>query len=142
MPFIKSSDDHDVRYYSSSNQHQNKLSVLVNNVWKPIVFDSVDYIDCDKVKSHKVCVTDKEDIGYVFPVAECVYTDDTYITHDHHATEYEVLNEWFGEGVYQVAVDKKAFVNFDNGALGIRNITKLRIGLSYALADNTLPAAE
>lgn len=108
---------------------------MKGGMWCPIAFDSLDYIDCDKIASHLACVTDGDDIGYEFPIKKCIYTSDIYTYADHKGVEYEALNSWFGEGIYEVYVNKKAFVNADNGALGSHNRIKANVGLNYALAD-------
>lgn len=128
----------EVFYRSSIAQHENKLSVMQRGEWVPLSYDVLDYIDCDKVASHKAVVTDGDDIGYDFKVEERVYYTDKYIYHDREETVLKELPHWFGEGFYEAFVDETPFVNADNGALGIKTKRTLRVGTPYALAIRTL----
>lgn len=110
--------------------------------WLPISYDVLDYITCKKAASHKAIVTDGDDIAFDFDVSTCTFYTDQYVYHDKNKTEIRALPHWFGEGFYRAHIDSKAFINTDYESLGVRNRYDLRIGLSYALADETLKAIE
>lgn len=132
----------EVFYHSSINQHKNKLSVLKGGEIVPISFDAIDYIDCNHIESHTAILTDGDDIGFEFPVDEKTYCSDIYATYDTQGVREEKLPCWFGEGFYEKYFDERSFLNFDNGALGVKNKETIRIGLDYALANRTLEADE
>lgn len=141
MHFLPAEDDITVERKSSVFQHSNKLAVWKNNQWVPISFDDVDYIsNSSGVVSHRAILADEDDIGYNFPVRTERFTLDTYLYMDHNEIVTKVLPKWFGEGFYEEYVKSKAFVNSDANALGTRNNYTLKVGLDYALADNTLEA--
>lgn len=142
MPFLEPVEKPDVKYHSSISQHSNKLYVVKGGEYVPISFDTLDYIDCGKVYSHKSVVTDGDDIGYNYEVGNRRFISDTYVSVDRKGIEKYALPKWFGEGFYSKVVDEQVFTNFDNGSLGNRNIYDLRIGLSYAAADKTLEPTE
>ena len=122
---LLSDDDSTVKYHSSISQHKNKLSVMQRGEWVPISYDVLDWINCeDGVKSHRAIVTDGDDIGFNFDVG----------------TEH-VLSEMYA--LYNYGVDEHdfalcAYVKDDKGLFGECNNKCLRIGLNYALADDTL----
>lgn len=139
----------DVFWRSSISQKKNTLSVLVRGEWVPIVFDSLDYITCDdsvcraiRPVSHLAAVTDGDDIGFDFPVGECHFLSDKYVTHDMRELVTEELPTWFGTGTYQKFVEGEAYVNSDYNSLGSSQDMIMRIGKPYALAKNTLQADE
>lgn len=136
--FLLASEIKDVAYKSSINQHKNKLSVMQKGEWVPLSYDVLDYIDCDKVVSHKAIVTDGDDIGYTFEVKEQCYYTDKYIYADREKVELREMPHWFGEGFYEAFVKDNPFINADNGALGTRTGITRRMGIAYALASKTL----
>lgn len=142
MSVLTASDANDVTYRSSISQHENKLSVMKLGEWVPLSYDVLDYIDCDKVASHRAIVTDADDIGYTFNVAEQKYYTDKYVYSDRQTTELRELPHWFGEGFYEAFVKDNPFINADNGSLGERMSITRRIGTAYALANETLEADE
>lgn len=142
MHIAESSDELDVSYRSSISQHNNKLGVFRGRKYLPLSFDSLDYVDCDKVVSHRAIVSDREDIGYIFPVDRVTLYTDKYVFHDHNEIVMRVLPHWYGEGMYLESIKNKAFVNADNGSVGVRNRYNLKVGLAYALADNTLDGTD
>ena len=143
MEFVASDDDKSVKYHSSTSQYKDQpLAVYRGGRWQLISFDSLDYIYCDKVISHRAVVTDGNDIGYHFPVGQMVIYNDKYVYHDNKTTELRVLPHWFGEGYYLESINKYGFVNSDTNSLGTRNRYDLSVGLDYALADDTLEPAE
>lgn len=142
IPILEPTTNTQVERKTSNYQHKNFLSVMKRNSWVPISFDVLDYIDCDKIVSHKAIVTDREFIGYHFPVKECRYYIDQYVVSDDQDTVLEQLDEWFGAGFYEKFVDKDVIVNADNGSLGTRNEIDLKVGLDYVTAKKTLKAEE
>ena len=137
---LLSDDNPSVRYHSSISQHKNKLSVMKRGEWVPISFDSLDYINCEGVKSHRAIVTDGDDIGFDFPVGSETLLSDTYLTNDFRGVVTEQLPAWFGTGEYKEFIEARGYVNSDCESLGHRTAQELRIGLAYALADKTLEA--
>lgn len=135
----------DVHRHSSIDQFRGFLSVMIKGGWAPIVFDQLDGITCETIKSHPVVISFGNDVGYVFPEAHCSYASDKFVVFDKEGVEQKLLPECFGEGgeFYDTFVKSNSFVNFDDDtSLGVHNIKRLRTGLSYVLADETLPAVE
>lgn len=133
-----------VNRHSSIDQFRGFLSVMTKGGWTPIVFDQLDGITCDQIKSHPVILSFGGDVGYVFPEAHCTYVTDKYLTYNKHELQEKRLPEIFGgQGeFYQEFVKADSFVNFDNAALGVTEVRQLRTGLSYVLADKNLPATD
>ena len=77
-----------VKYRSSISQHKNKLSVVQRGEWVPISFDVLDWISEDGIKTHRAIVTDGDDIGFNYSVAEEQMLTDYYITHNYDIDEY------------------------------------------------------
>lgn len=134
MQFVEPSEPRRTERKSSISQFSGLLSVRRGDEWVPIVFDSLDGIDCKKIKTHKSALALEPFIGYAFPVGECSYSESTYLLSDQKGTELKKLPEWFGDGFYEEHFDRKVFVNGDNGALGVKNDTTLRVGLDYVVA--------
>lgn len=135
----------DVHRRSSIDQFRGFLSVMIKGGWAPIVFDQLDGITCETIKSHPVIISFGNDVGYVFPEAHCSYASDKFVVFDKEGVEQKLLPECFGEGgeFYDTFVKSNSFVNFDDDtSLGVHNVKRLRTGLSYVLADETLPAVE
>lgn len=142
IPFLPASNDQKVYRHSSIGQFKGTLSVLKRGEWLPLVADHIDYIDCDKVVSHKVGITDQDFIGYAYPIHECRYFSDVYLL-GHSAEETtESLPTWFGTGFYTKFNDKDVLLNSDTDSLGESNVYKLRVGLSYCQAEETLEPTE
>lgn len=135
---LEPDETYSVKYHSSISQHRNKLSVLQGGEWVPLSYDSLDYISCDGIESHRETVSDTADIGYDFSVCETKYYTDQYVYHDDEHVEIRKLDTWFGAGEYQAYVKDHKFINADNGSLGARTSNIARIGTAYALADETL----
>ena len=140
MNILEPDEKPEVFYHSSISQHKDKLSVLGGGEWLPISYDEIDYIDCNRIHSHRAIVTDAHDIGFEFQVNEWVFYSDTYLTHDQFGVIKEKLSPWFGEGEFEKYIYNNSFINFDDSSLGHVNKEKFRIGLSYALAEKTLEA--
>lgn len=138
-------DEHDqVHRLSSIDQFSNFVSTYKKGGFVPLVFDQLDGIVCDEVKTHPVILT-FGDIGYIFPEGECAYSSDEFLYFDKYGVEQKPLPACFGGNGEFVDewVDKNAFLNFDNNAsVGVHNEAKLRVGLSMVLADKTLPPAD
>ena len=138
-------DDAQVHRHSSIDQFRGFLSTMVKGGWAPIVFDQLDGINCETIISHPVIISFGDDIGYVFPEAHCSYASDHFVYFDKEGVEQKLLPECFGEGgeFYDTFVKSNTFVNFSNDtSVGVHNTTRLRTGLSYVLADETLPAED
>ena len=134
-----------VHMHSSIDQFRGFLSVYKKGGWAPIVFDQLDGIDCEKIHTHPIIVSMSDDIGYVFPEAHCTYSSDHFVYFDEEGVEQKLLPECFGEGgeFYDTFIKSNSFVNFDDDAsLGVHNTKRARVGLSYVLADETLPAVD
>lgn len=140
MEYLPVADEHRTITKSSISQARDTKLSLSNGIGQfiPIVFDNLDYIDCDKVASHKVMISDSDELAFEYPVKECTYYSDTYVYVDENGTELKELPEWFGAGFYRAAVDRNDFVNFDTEAFGTRNIEKLQGGLHYTIASDDL----
>lgn len=135
-------NDAQVHRHSSIDQFKGFLSVYKQGGWVPIVFDQLDGIVCESIKSHKVVLSFGGDLGYIFPEGHCTYSSDHFIYVDKQGVEQKVLPECFGgKGeFYDTFVNANAFINFDGGnSLGVHNSKTLRVGLSYVKADETLP---
>ena len=137
---LTSDDDIRVTYRSSISQFKGTLSVSQRGEWVPLSYDVLDYLGCDGAKSHRAVVTDGDDIGYQFNVAEQVCYTDKYVYHDRDTVELRELPHWFGEGFYEAYVHEAALINSDTESLGSRSKQVSRVGLSYALAAETLEA--
>lgn len=140
MDFLESADRRDVKIKSSISQAKNNKFSATNGVggFLPIVSDHLDYISCDKVKSHRIKISLSDELDYEYPVAKATYYTDQYIYMDGTRTELRTLPHWFGEGIMLAYVDKSSFVNSDETALGTRNVQTAQIGLSYVKANDTL----
>lgn len=144
FPILYPTDDAQVHRHSSIDQFEGFLSVMIKGGWTPIVFDQLDGINCETIKHHPVIISFSNDIGYIFPEAHCSYTSDKFVYFDKSGVEKRVLPPCFGEGgeLYDVFIKSNSFINFDNGSVGSHNVKHLRTGLSYVLADETLPPAD
>lgn len=130
---------------SSIDQFSEFLSVMKKGGWAPIVFEQLDGITCDRIKTHPVIISLSDDIGYVFPEAHCSYTSDKFVYFDKEGVEHLPLPDCFGGGgeFYDRYISKNTFINFDGpdggSSVGVHEAKRLRIGLSYVLADKNLP---
>ena len=137
-----------VKRHSSIDQFKGFLSVMVKGGWAPIVFDQLDGISCETVKTHPVVISFGGDLGYVFPEAKCTYASDKFVYFDKEGVEQRLLPACMGEGgeFYDTYIKSNSFINFDGpdggSSVGVHETKTLRAGLSYVLADQTLPPAE
>lgn len=140
MDFLESANERRTVTKSSISQAKDHTLSVHNGVGQyfPIVFDVLDWIDCDQVRWHQTIVSDSDELAYMYPVKECVFWTDQYVYVDEHGKELRTLPHWMGEGFYEAAVDRNAFVNFDDQAFGTRNKQNTQIGLHYTLAQDTL----
>lgn len=129
---------------SSIDQFDGFLSVIKQNGSAPIVFDQLDGITCNKIKTHPIVIDFSNDgIGYVFPEAKCRYFRDKFVTFDKHGVEEKILPACMGQGFYQKYIDANAFINFDDDtSVGTHTDIELRVGLDYCLSNKTLPSAD
>lgn len=142
-------DEHPtVHRHSSIDQFGDFLSVWKQGGWAPIVFDQLDGITCDEIKTHPVIISWGDDLGYVYPEKHCTYASDKFIYFDKEGVEQRLLPACFGGGgeMYDKYLCENAFINFDGdgdgNSLGTHNETTLRVGLDYVSCDETLPAVE
>lgn len=142
MDYLPATNDQKVFRHSSISQFKTTLSVMKRGEWLPIVADVIEYIDCDRIVSHKAGISDKPDIGFTYPVAECRYFSDVYLLGHNKQTLTEAMPEWFGTGFYEKWFDKDVLLNADTDSLGERNVAKLRVGLPYCRAEDTLEPVE
>lgn len=142
FPFLAPSEPLDLEYHSSVFQKRGGLVVWAGGAWRPVSFTQVLGIDCDKIVTREVWVAGEDDLGYDYPIGEAHYTTDTYAMFDRKGESVEVLPEWFGSGFIKKYIKDDALVNFDNGSLGVRNRHRLRLGLAYVRAKETLPPIE
>lgn len=138
ITYLNDADQTDTRRHSSIDQYGSFLSVKKGGVNVPIRFDSLDWINCEGIKTHPIIISDGTDIGFNFPVGHYTYITDDYILMDRKEVVVKKMPEWFGKGWYEKALNEKVFTNFDNGSLGMRNKVNLRIGLDYVLTDEIL----
>ncbi len=145
FPILYPTDDAKVHRHSSIDQFEGFLSVMIKGGWAPIVFDQLDGINCETIKHHPVIISFSNDIGYVFPEAHCSYASDRFVYFDKSGVEQRVLPPCFGEGgeLYDVFVKSNSFINFDDDtSVGNHAVKRMRTGLSYVLADETLPYSD
>ena len=142
MKYLPATNDQKVFRHSSIGQFKTTLSVLKRGEWLPLVADRIDYIDCDRIVSHKAGISDKHDIGYTYPVAECTYFSDVYLLGHSREKTVEAMETWFGTGFYESFNNKDVIVNADTDSLGNTNVAKLRVGLPYCRAEETLEPVE
>lgn len=141
-------DDAQVHRHSSIDQFRGFLSVMKKGGWAPIVFDQLDGINCETIISHPVIISFSDNIGYVFPEAHCSYASDHFVYFDKEGVEQKLLPECFGGGgeLYDAFIKSNSFINFDGpdggSSVGVHETKTLRTGLSYVLADETLPAVD
>lgn len=138
VDYLNDADEANIHRHSSANQYGNFLAVQKGGVNIPLRFDSLDWINCEGIKTHPVIVSDGNDIGYHFPVGHYTYFTDTYLIMDRNEVVVKQLPKWFGDGWYEQYLNEKTFTNFDGCSLGERNRVDLRIGLEYVLADEIL----
>lgn len=145
MEILYATNDAQVHRHSSIGQFKDGfLSTWKKGGWAPIVFDQLDYINCEGIHSHPVIIDmTGESLGYIFPEAKCTYSSNKFIYFDKEGVEQRILPACFGKGgeFYDAWVRSNAFVNFDgDSSVGVHEKTTLRVGMSYCLADETLPA--
>ena len=135
-----------VNRHSSIDQFSNGfLSVYKQGGWAPILFDQLDGITCDTVKTHPVIISFGGDLGYIFPEAHCAYTSDKFLYFNKEGVEKQILpSEFGGDGeLIDVYTSENTFINFDNDtSVGTHSTLRTRTGLSYVIADETLPSVD
>lgn len=137
--FLPSADEHRTVTKSSIAQHKgDTFAVFHNGEYVPIEFDFIDYIDCDRMVSHRTTITDSDELPYAYPVGHCTYLSDIYVTTDKFGEEVKPLPCWFGDGWYREYVNARTYVNFDDQAFGTRNAQHVDIGLHYVEATDTI----
>lgn len=146
MEILYPVEDAQVHRHSSIDQFKDGfLSAYKQGGWAPIVFDQLDGITCETIKSHPVILSFGDDIGYTFQEAHCQFSSDKFVYFDKEGVEQKPLPSCFGEGglFYDFYIKSNSFVNFDDDtSLGSHSVYRLRTGLDYVLADKTLPSAE
>lgn len=142
MEILEPTEKRELERKSSIYQNRGMLSVRRGDEWVPIAYDVLDGVQCDRLESHKAVLAVNDYIGYQFPVKECRYLSDVYISSDQTGTELVPLPDFYGAGFYEKKFDRNVLVNSANGALGEHNDTTLRVGLDYVLAKETLDPEE
>lgn len=143
-PVLYPDENPSVKRHSSIDQFKGFLSVWKNGGWAPIVFDQLDGVVCDVIKYHPVTIAFGND-SFIYPERRCVYASETFIYTDKEGIETKLLPECFGGGgeFYDTFIKSNSFINFDDdSSLGVHTQATLRVGLSYVIADETLPPAE
>lgn len=138
VTYLNDADQTDTHRHSSINQYGAFISVKKGGVNIPLRFDSLDWINCEGIKTHPVIISDGNDLGYNFPVGHYTYFTDTYLIMDRKEVVVKELPKWYGEGWYEKALNEKVFTNFDDASLGMRNRVDLRIGKDFVLTDKIL----
>lgn len=140
MEYLPDASEHRTVTKSSISQARNSKLSTTNDLGQffPVVWDNLDYIDCDRVKSHPVIVSTVDELDYQYPVRECTYYTDEYVHVDEQGVELRALPHWFGEGFYQTYVDTSNYINFDSEAFGTRNRETLQSGLYYVESADKL----
>lgn len=140
MEFLEAADKRDLKVKSSISQAKDTKLSATNNLggFFPIVSDHLDYITCDKVKSHPIKISLSDELDYEYPVGKCTYYTDKYVYMDGDRTELRTLPHWFGDAFYSKYVSTNAYINSDTEALGTRNMQEAEVGLSYVEANSTL----
>lgn len=148
MEMLYPDEERQINRHSSIDQFKDFLSVIERGGYTPIVFDQLDGINCEGIHSHPVVISFGDDIGYQYEDAECTYFSDKFVYFDKEGVEQKLLPECMGgKGeFYDVFVRSNIFVNFDGpdggSSVGVHEAKRLRIGLSYVLADKNLPPVE
>ena len=145
MEILYADEKENIHRHSSIDQFKGFLSAYKKGGWAPILFDQLDGIICETIKSHPIIISFGDDLGYIFPEAHCVYSSDHFIYVDKEGVEQKLLPECMGgKGeFYEFYTKNNSFINFDDDrSLGVHNTKKLRTGLDVCLADNNLPPVE
>ena len=140
IDFLESADEKRTVTKSSISQAREHILSVTNNKGQyfPIVFEKIDWVDCDLVKWHQEMVSDSDEMAYMYPVRECTYYTDQYVYVDEQGRELRALPHWAGEGFYETYVDRNIFVNFDDQAFGTRNKQAIQSGLHYVTARDNI----
>lgn len=137
--FLPSANEHRTMTKSSIAQAKGKvLSIYMAGRYVPVVFDHIDYIDCDKVVSRRETISSSDELAYNYPVGHCNYFSEQYVQFDKEGVVAKPMPCWFGDGWYREYIKKRSYVNFDDQAFGILNKWRADIGLHYVEAVDTL----
>lgn len=142
MDIVPPADDPKLERRSSISQYKGMLSVEEKGEWVPIVFDSVDGILCDTMKSHKIMIALEPWIGYPFEVRNCEYEEEVYLMGQEEGEELKRLPEEFGDGFYRSKYDRDVIVSGKDGALGLHTKKTLRVGTDYVWGNDELEPAD
>lgn len=143
MQIVFSSDEAKAERHSSIDQFKKYIATKVGEAYRPIVFDNLDYIDCDRVASHPIIIEFDDKIGYHFPVAVYHTVTNQYDFFDRQEELLRPLPAWAGNGFYKTYEEGEIGINFDNNtALSHRNDQELVVGLDYVTAVNVLPDSD
>lgn len=140
--YLNDADETNIHRHSSINQHKGFLSVKKGGVSVPLRFDSLDWINCEGIKTHPIIISDGTDLGFNFPVGHYTYFTDTYLIMDRKEVVVKKLPEWYGAGWYEKALNERILTNFDGSSLGERNRVDLRIGLDFVASDEILEPSD
>ena len=143
LEILPADDTVTVKRHSSINQYRGFLSVIKRGGNSPIMFDSLDGISCNDIKSRKIIIS-YDDLGYHYEDGKCVYLSDLYVLFDREGVELAPLSECQGgkgeffERYYRT----RSFVNSGDSSLGVHNKQELRVGTGYLIADEFLPPVD
>lgn len=135
-------DDHVIDRKSSISQHTDKLGEWKKGQFIPLSFDCLDYIDCDKVVSHRAVLSAGGDLGFNYPTGSCTILTDEHLLSDVKEEVVRSLPSWYGEGFYKDFVDKFTMTLSDSATLGLRDRRRLAVGLDYVKCKTVIPAVE
>lgn len=135
-------DDHVVDRKSSISQHTDKLGHWKKGQFLPLVFDKLDYIDCDRIVSHKSTLSNGTDIGFDYPTGSCTIYSNNYLYGDIRETIVKVLPSWYGNGFYESFLDKFTMINSSSSSLGLACRQQLAVGLDYVKCKTVLDPVE
>lgn len=131
---------------SSAGQFSNFLSVMKDGTWSPVVFNQLDGIRCETVKSHPIILELRPTLGYIYPEKRCVFVKDDLVSYAKEGVEEKLLPEEFGgtgDEWYQEAIDEESLVGLAGDTpLGLHTEQVTRVGLDYVVSDETLPAVD
>lgn len=124
----------------SSLLHQSGLlGMWSGGQWVALVNNVITGVKCGRVSHTPRRIALSPDyVDYDFPVAECHYLSDLYLTGTHQGTETLPLPTWFGTGFYERQVDEDIILEANQEALGLHTDKHLHIGLDYVLAKKSL----
>lgn len=132
--------DRDRLERKSSILHQSGLlGMWSGGQWVALVNNVITGVKCGRVThTPRRIALSPNYVDYDFPVAECRYLSDLYLTGNHQETETLPLPTWFGTGFYEHKVNEDVIIEANKEALGLHTEKHLHIGQDHVLAKKTL----